>query len=92
MADDMGLGKPIQVISLILKMKEEKYDLAVKCCQQILNMDLLKSPKMAQIRKKYLLKAVAACKKMKDFKNAEHYQFQADNLSIQPETMSRNKK
>ena len=75
-----------------LKMKEEKYDLAVKCCQQILNMDLLKSPKMAQIRKKYLLKAVAACKKMKDFKNAEHYQFQADNLSIQPETMSRNKK
>ena len=75
-----------------LKMKEKKYDLALKCCRQVLNMELLKSPKMAQIRKKYLLKADTACKKMKDFKNAEHYQFQADKLSIQPETMNRNKK
>ena len=74
-----------------LKMKEKKYDLALKCCRQILNMDLLKSPKMAQIRKKYLIKAAAACKKMKDFKMAGHYQFQADNLSIQPEIKERNK-
>ena len=74
-----------------LKMKEGKYDLALKCCQQILNMDLLKLPNTAQIRKKYLLKAAAVCKKMKDFKSANHYQFQADNLSIQPETKDRNK-
>ncbi len=71
-----------------LKMKEGKYNLALKCCQQILNMDLLKSPQMAQIRIKYLTKAAAACKKMKDFKNAELYLFQADRLSLQPETIN----
>jgi len=69
-----------------LKMKNQKYESALSCCKQVLDIELVKKSKMSHIRKDYLIKASDACKKMKDFKNAEYYLSQADKIASLPET------
>lgn len=68
-----------------IKMKQHQYESALSCCKKILDMDLLNDADMSHSRKDFLTKAAAACRKMKDFKEAERYQSQADKIVLQPE-------
>lgn len=70
----------------ILKMKQQKYESALSCCRQILDIRSVKKSRMSHIRKDFLIKASDACKKMKDFKNSEYYLSQADKLASLLET------
>ena len=64
-----------------LRMKQKKYQPALECCREMLRIKMINNSEMIQLKRKLLIKAADACKKMGNIQAEKDYLFQAEELN-----------
>ena len=63
-----------------LCIREKDYPAALNCCRAFLSLSFVRDAKSARLRRKYLLRAADACRKMNDLQGAASYRSQAEMI------------